>query len=437
MKGICLALFAVLALAIPARAAIDIREVTSPGGITAWLVEEHSIPFVALEISFKGGALLDPPGKRGATHLMTGLIGEGAGERSAQEFAAAQEALAAGFGFDVYDDSLSISARFLTENRDEAVALLRSALTEPRFDEEAMERVRGQVLSIIRSNQSDPDSIAGRRFYELAFGAHPYGSSLIGTTESVMALTREDVVAAHRAALVRDRVHVGAVGDITADELGSLLDALLGGLPMAAAVEPRPIMPSFDGRIDVIPYDVPQSIAIFGHRGIPRDDPDFFAAFLLNTVLGNSDFNSRLMLEVRRKRGLTYGVSTYLVNKDYADLVIGYVSSANDRIGEAIGIIRSEWARIAAEGISDEELETVKTFLTGAYPLQFDGNARIAGILVGMQISKIPIDYISTRNDRVRAVTGEDVRRVAARLFDPEQLTFVVVGQPVGVESTN
>ncbi len=434
MKRTVLALLATFALAAPVRAAVDIQEVTSPGGIAAWLVEEHSIPFVALEISFTGGASLDAPGKRGAIHLMTGLIEEGAGELDAQEFAAAQEALAAGFGFGVYDDSLSVSARFLTENRDEAVALLRSALVEPRFDEDAIERVRGQVLSVIRSDLEDPDSIAGRRFNELAFGEHPYGSSLEGTKESVSALTRNDIVAAHRSVLVRNRVHVGAVGDITAEELGSLLDTLLGGLPDSGAADPVPVEPVFEGGVDIVPYDVPQSVALFGHRGISRDDPDFFAAFVLNTVLGGSDFNSRLMQEVRRKRGLTYGVSTYLVDKDSADLMIGYVASANDRIAEAIDVVRDEWVRIASEGVTDEELEAAKTFLTGAYPLRFDGNGRIAGILLGMQISGLPLDYIATRNDNVRAVTGDDIKRVAARLLDPDRLTFVVVGQPEGIE---
>jgi len=195
-------------------------------------------------------------------------------------------------------------------------------------------------------------------------------------------------------------------------------------------------MQGFRGGVEVVPYDIPQSVAIFGHGGSSRDGPDFFPAFVLATILGDSEFNSRLMQEVRRERGLTYGVYTYLANKDYADLMIGYVASANDRIGEAIEVIRDEWARIASGGVTDEELEAAKTFLTGAYPLRFDGNARIAGILVGMQISGLPVDYVVTRNDYVRAVTSEDIGRVAARLLDPDRLTFVVVGQPEGVEST-
>jgi len=436
MKRIALFLFATLAFTDTARAAVDIQEVTSPGGITAWLVEEHSLPFMVLEMSFGGGASLDAPSKRGAVNLMTGLIGEGAGGLDAREFATAQEALAAGFGFDVHDDAFTVSARFLTENRDEAVELLRLALTDPRFDEDAVERVRGQVMSVIRSNLKDPDGIAARRFDELAFGTHPYGSSINGTQDSVSSLTRDDIVAAHRSVLARDRLHVGVVGDITAGELGSLLDDLLGGLPKSGARGTGPVMPGFTGGVEVVPYDIPQSVAIFGHGGISRDDPDFFPAFVLATILGDSEFNSRLMQEVRRERGLTYGVYTYLANKDYADLMIGYVASANDRIGEAIEVIRDEWARIASGGVTDEELEAAKTFLTGAYPLRFDGNARIAGILVGMQISGLPVDYVVTRNDYVRAVTSEDIGRVAARLLDPDRLTFVVVGQPEGVEST-
>ncbi len=426
-----------LLAALPARAAVDIQEVTSPGGFTAWLVEEHSIPFVSLEIRFKGGASLDRPGKRGAVNLMTGLIEEGAGDLNAQQFAKAQEELAARYEFDVHDDSLAISARFLTEYRDASVDLLKLALTEPRFDEDAVERVREQVLSIIRSDSTDPDDIASRTFDALAFGDHPYGSSLNGTLDSVAALTRDDIVTAHADVLTRDKVYVGAVGDITAEELGMLLDRLLGDLPETGASMPDEAGLSLTGGVTVVPFDTPQSVAVFGHSGIRRDDPDFFAAFVMNQILGGGNFSSRLMQEVREKRGLTYGVYSYLVDKDYAQMVMGRFASANERIADAIAVVRDEWAKIAEEGVTEKELADAKTYLTGAYPLRFDGNAQIAGILVGMQLSDLPIDYIATRNDKVNAVTLEDIKRVAARLVRPDALRFVVVGQPVGLEAVN
>jgi len=426
-----------LILSVPAQAAVDIKEVSSEGGITAWLVEEHSIPFIALEIRFRGGASLDEPDKRGAINLMTGLIEEGAGDLDARGFAAAQEALAARFSFDVYDDAMTVSARFLTENRDASVALLRSALIEPRFDEDAIERVREQVLSIIRSDATDPDEMASRAFDTMAFGDHPYATSLNGTAESVSGLTRADLVAAHQRVLAKDRLYVGAVGDITEEELGALLDALLGDLPETGAPQPADVVVDMPGGVTVVPFETPQSVAIFGHSGIKRDDPDFFAAFVMNQILGGGNFSSRLMNEVREKRGLTYGVYSYLASKEHAELMVGRVASANDRVAEAIAVIKAEWERLAAEGVTEQELEDAQTYLTGAYPLRFDGNTNIAEILAGMQLSGLPIDYINTRNDKVNAVTLEDVRRVAKRLVRPDALHFVVVGQPEGLEATN
>lgn len=423
--------------ALPVRAAVEIQEVISPGGIPAWLVQDDTIPFTAIEIRFRGGASLEPAEKRGATNLMMALLEEGAGDRDARGFAAATEALAASFSFDTYDDAVSISARFLTENRDEAVALLREAIVTPRFDQDAIERVRAQVLSVIRSSATDPTDIAHSTFDRLAFGDHPYGSDRDGTLETVAALTRDDLIAAHQGALARDRVYVGASGDISAEDLGPLIDALLGGLPEtgAAPTETAPIL--LEGGTTVVTFDAPQSVTVFGHGGIDRDDPDFFAAFVANQILGGGGLQSRLSDEVREKRGLTYGIGAYLAEFDHAQLVIGQAATENARMAETIEVVTAEWARIAAEGVTEDELRDAQTYLTGAYPLRFDGNGPIARIMVGMQVSGLPIDYIATRNDQVNAVTLEDVRRVAARLYDPEALHFVVVGQPEGLEVGN
>ncbi len=431
------AAFAVaVALALPARAEVKIQEVVSPGGITAWLVQEPSIPFMALEVRFRGGASLDAPGKRGAINLMTGLLEEGAGDLDAREFARELEGLAATFGYDVGDDALSVSGRFLTENRDEAVELLRTSIIEPRFDQSALERVREQVLTGLRSDMKDPAEIARAAFDKMAFGDHPYATDYKGTLESVAALTRDDIISAHSAVFAKDRLYVGAVGDITPEELGPLLDTLLGALPDTGAPQPGPADITISGGNTVVDFDTPQSVAIFGQVGIEQDDPDFFAARVLNQVLGAGGFESRLMTEVREKRGLTYGVYSFLVPRDHAATLQGQVASANDRVAEAVAVIRDEWARAASEGVTQAELDAAKTYVTGAYPLRFDGNAPIARIMVGMQMLGLPIDYIATRNEKVEAVTLEDVKRVAAELLDPEALHFVVVGRPDGLEST-
>ncbi len=429
--AICLSL-----AALPAKADIDVKEITTPGGLEAWLVEEHNIPFVSLELRFRGGASLDAPGKRGATNLMVGLLEEGAGDMDARAFARATESLAASFRYDVSDDTISISARFLTENQEDAVSLLRESLVNPRFDEQAIQRVRAQVMSNIRSSLKDPRDLAGMAFDKLVYGEHPYATPLNGTAESVSSLERQDLLDAHKATLARDRVFISAVGDITEDELKSLLDDLLGDLPETGAPLPEPAEVNLPGGVKVVDFETPQSVAMFAQPGIDRDDPDFFAAYILNHILGGGSFESRLMQEVREKRGLTYGVYSYLADRDGAQLWMGSVSSANDRIAEAVKVIRDEWARIRDNGVTEQELQDAKTYLTGAYPLRFDGNGPIADITVAMQMENLPTDYILNRNAMVEAVTLEDVNRVAQDLLDPSRLTFVITGQPKGLETT-
>jgi zinc protease len=422
---------------LPAHAELNIQTVTSPGGIKAWLIEEHGIPFTALEIQFEGGTSLDAPGKRGAVNLMTALIEEGTGDLDSQGFSAARDALAADFRFSSGTDSVGVSARFLTENREAAIDLLKGAITAPRLDQVAVDRVRGQVLAGLRADATDPEEIASAAFNALAFKDHPYATNGDGTIEAVTALTRDDIIAAHKATIARDRIFVAAAGDITAEELGLLLDRLLGDLPATGTPLPTRADLHLTGGVTVKQFPGPQSVVIFGHAGIKRDDPDFFAASILNEVLGGGRFSARLMTEVREKRGLTYGVGTYLVGYDQAELLLGQFSAANDKTAAAIKVIRDEWARVAAEGITEAELEATKTYLTGSYPLRFDGNGTIASILVGMQMIGLAPDYPKTRNDKVNAVTLADVKRVAARLIQPDGLRFVVVGEPAGLESTN
>lgn len=421
-------------LAVPAHA-IEIQEVTSPGGITAWLVQDDSIPFVALDLEFRGGASLDQADKRGAINLMTATLEEGAGKLNATQFAQSVEDLGANFSFDVGDDALSINMRALTENRDQAADLLAQALVQPRFDTDAVERVRAQVQAIIRSEATEPQAIAAKEMARQAWGDHPYATSINGTAESVAALSQQDLVAAKNRVLARDRVIVGAAGDISPEELGILVDKILGGLPEAGTAPlPKPAQLGLTGGVTVIDWDSPQTIVAFAGPGLPIDDPDYFAAFVANHILGGGGFSSRLMDEIREKRGLTYGVSTGLATGIYGYSWQGGMAGPNATTAEAVGLIRAEWDRMADGGVTDQELNDAKTYLTGEYPLRFDGNGKIASILSGMQLAGFPIDYPNTRNDKVDAVTAADVQRVAQRLLKSEDLRFVLVGRPEGIE---
>ena len=248
------------------------------------------------------------------------------------------------------------------------------------------------------------------------------------------ALTRDDLVDAKARVMARDRLYVAAVGDIGSAELGPLLDELLGGLPEKGAEMPPAPELAVKGGVTVVDYASPQSVVIFGQKGIRRDDKDFFAAYVLNQIVGGSGFTARLMDEVREKRGLTYGISSYLIDLDLAQTWQGSFASANEKVAEAIGVVRAEWKRAAEGGVTDTELADAKTYLTGSYPLRFSGNGQIADILVGMQLEGLPTSYVRDRNAMVEAVTAEDVKRVAGDLMEPGNLHFVVVGQPVGLK---
>lgn len=436
IRALATLVFVALA-SLPARA-IEIQEITSPGGIKAWLIEDHSIPFTALSLMFRGGASLDAPGKRGQMSLMTALLEEGAGEMDSVQYAEAVEGLGAQNRFDVGDDALTVNARMLTENRDQAAELLRQALAEPRFDPDAVERVRAQLQAVIRSEATSPNAIASKELARLAWGEHPYATSINGTRETVAALTRDDLVAAKDRILARDRVVVAAAGDITAEELGKLIDAVLGGLPeQGSAPLPDRARLQLTGGVTVIDWDSPQTVVSFAQPGLPMSDPDYFAAFVADHILGGGGFSSRLMDEIREKRGLTYGVSTGLANGVYGETWQGGMASANDKVAEAVGLIRQEWDRFAKGGVTEKELVDAKTYLTGEYALRFDGNGKIAGILAGMQLIGLPADYVNTRNGKIEAVTAADVQRVAQRLLHSDQIRFVLVGRPEGIDATN
>lgn len=429
---ILLALILLPLAVVPLRAATEIVQVTSPGGITAWLVEEHSIPILSIELNFRGGASLDLPGAEGATTLMMGLLEEGAGDLDATQFLAATDTVAARFRFNTGQDSVNVSASMLTAHRAETLALLKLALTRPRFDAVAVERVRQQVLSSLAQSSTDPSAIASDAFRLAAFPDHPYGRNTDGTPDSVAALGVVDLRAAHARSMSPAQAVIGVVGDITPAELGPILDELLGDLPGNTAMSVPDTNPALRPGIQVIDFPTPQAVAVFGHVGLLRDDPDYLIGYIVNHIFGGRVVTSRLNVELREKRGLTYGVGTSLLPFEHAALITGRFQSGNDTMAQAIGVVQSEWARMA-QGVTQDELDIAKTYLTGNYPLQFDSNGEIARAITGFQIAGLPRDYIETRNDQVMALTLQDINRVAARLFRPDLLGIVIVGQPVGL----
>ncbi|MBX2854227.1 MAG: insulinase family protein [Rhodobacteraceae bacterium] len=415
--------------------ATEIQHVVSPNGIEAWLVEERAIPIISIQIGFRGGASRESAEQSGLATLFAGMLEEGAGPYDAAGFAEKVEEVAARFSFSADRDAVRVGASMLAERRDESLALLRLALTEPRFDAEPLTRVKAQMVSGIRQAETDPDRISAKAWFAAAYPDDAYGRSTRGALESVEGLTAEDLQSAQSILLNRSTMKIGVVGAISAEELGPILDELLGGL----ANEPLPALPSpefaADPGVEVVAFDAPQSVVIFGHEGLARDDEDFIPAYVMNYVLGGGGFASRLTQEVREKRGLAYGVYSYLSPLDRAALYLGGVATANERVAESIDVIKAEWTRLAENGLSEEELDKAKRYLTGAFPLRFDSNGKIASFLVNAQLDDLGIDYIDKRNGLVEAVTVADIKRVAKRALRADELFFVVVGKPEGLPS--
>ncbi len=432
--GFALLTLALLVLAaLPARA-VEIQRVTSPGGIEAWLVEDHANPLFAMRFFFRGGSALDPKGREGLAEMTSALLDEGAGDLDSTAFQRRLEDLSAGLRFSSGADNFSGGLRALSETRDEAFEMLRLALTAARFDSDPVERIRSQLLAGLAESAEDPNYLAGRAWWSAAYPDHPYGRPSGGTPETVKALSADDLRGFVRRRLARDNLVIGIVGDIDAAQLAPILDKVFGGLPARAAPWKVPeAMARTSGGVKVVRKTIPQSVVIFGQRGIKRDDPDFYTAHVMNYVLGGGGFNSRLYDEIREKRGLAYSVYSYLSPMRHSGVIMGGVGTQNQRVRESIELIRAEWRRMAEGGVSDAELTAARTFLTGSFPLRFTSSRRIAGMLAGMQLENLGIDYLDRRNGFIEAVTAADVRRVARKWLDADTLTFVVVGDPEGL----
>lgn len=425
-----LVLALIVFLSRPANA-MKIEHVKSPGGLEAWLVRETKVPLLALRFAFEGGSAQDPAGKEGAANFMASTLDEGAGDLDALAFQTRMEELAMRLSFDDGRDSLYGSFETLSANRAEALKVLKLAVNQPRFDAEAVERIRKQILSNLAFAARDPDRVADKAWYAAAFPGHPYGRPATGTPESVAAIGAADLKAFHKRVFARDNLKVVAVGDITAAELGALLDDVFGGLPAKAGLTPvARAAPTAGGKLDVVEMDVPQSVAIFGLGAMARKDPDFMPAFVLNQILGGGGFASRLMEEVREKRGLAYSVYSYVAPFRHASIFAGGVATKNEEIGQSLDVIKGELKRMADDGPTPTELANAKSYLTGSYALRFDTNAKIANQLLGILQEDLGIDYVDRRNKEIEAVTLDDVKRVAKRLLKADDLIVTVVGKP-------
>jgi zinc protease len=412
--------------------ATEIQRVVSPKGIEAWLVEEHTVPLVALSFAFSGGAAQDPAGKSGVANMVSGLLDEGAGDLDSEAFQAALDESSIMLSFDAGNDAFYGSVRTLVDNKDQAARLLKLALTKPRFDAEPVERIRAQILTGIKQGARDPDSVAGDALMAAAFPSHPYGRPVEGTLDSVAAIGVDDLRSFFNKTVARDNLKIAVVGAIDAATLSAMLDEVFGDLPAKANLAGVPeTTPAAPVHVDIA-MTIPQTIIRFGAPGLKRADPDFIAASIADYILGGGGFSSRLYGEVREKRGLAYSVSLGLSPFDHAGAIFGGTSTRADQADGVVTLIESEIKRFAGEGPTADELAKAKSFLIGSYALRFNTSTKIARQLLAIELDNLGIDYIDRRNALIAAVTLDEVRRVAKRIFSGDDLIVVRVGQKAG-----
>jgi len=412
----------------------SVQKVTSAGGLQAWLVEDYAVPLVAFEFAFLGGSSQDAPPKAGAASMLSALLDEGAGPYDADAFHRAMDDKAVEISFSAGRDSFSGRMKTLTRHLDAAAGLLRLAVCEPRLDEDAVERVRSQIIAGLKREAKDPDALAGKAWREAAFGDHPYAMPARGDLDTIPAITREDLLAMRRRLMARDNLKISVVGAMDAGKLARLLDEVFGALPSHGDLAPvADVAMGGQGECKIVDLDVPQSTIRFGLPGLRRDDPDFWAGIVVNHILGGGVFSARLFREVREKRGLAYSVHSQLMTYDHAALFSGGTSTKNERAAESLSVIEDEIRKLAEDGPTEEELDKARKYLIGSYALRFDTSTKIAGNLTHLQVEGYPVEFLDQRNAHIAAVTLEDARRAARRLFLGKKLLVAAAGRPTGM----
>ncbi|MET3924726.1 pitrilysin family protein [Devosia sp. 2618] len=420
-----------LLVVLPAHAEVEFQKVTSPSGVEAWLVEDYSVPIIAIRFAFEGGSAQDPAGKEGLANLITALFDEGAGDLDSEAFQIKLDDAGAEMGFGADRETIYGSMRMLADQREEAFGLLKLAIEQPRFDQNPIDRMRAQLVSGIVASAQNPATTAQRLWNEALFGTHPYARSTDGTVETLNSITADDLRAFHTAVFARENLHVGIVGAIDAETAAAVLDQLFGALPEKPTLTPVPDTAPLLGQDLHVEYALPQTNIYMAYPGVSRSEPDFFAAYLMNEILGGGSVLSRLTDEVREKRGLTYNISTSLINQRHSNSLMLGTATRADRAEETLGVIEDVIAKMAAEGPTEAELASVKKYVIGSYALnELSSSSAIASTLVGLQLRGLGIDYLSERTDLINAVTVDDVKAVAAKLLETKP-TIMLLGPKV------
>lgn len=412
-----------------ACAAPTIKEIVSPSGLTAWLVEDRTLPLVAMRFSFNGGVETDAKDKQGLASLTATLMTQGAGPYDAKTFQDKLAAASIHLGFGAGRDFFQGDMTFLRAEKEEAFRLLSLALTQPHFSEEALERAKNAQSAAARFQLADPEWQTRRALFDFVFARHPYGFRALGSSKSLKTIAREDIAAFARQSFSRDNVRIVIVGAITADETAKALDRVFGGLPAKQIrTEMDSVVWPTHPQTVCVPRKGGQTDFFFAAPMMRRSDPDWYAALVANYLLGGGGFESRLMHAVREQGGMTYGISTSLMPMEKASMIAGGFSVQGDEAIKALATMRRVWQDFYENGATFQEVEAAKAYLMGAMETRLTSRASVADMLLDVREKELGLDYFEKRKKLLQAVSADDVMRVLSAWFDPSRLSFAAVG---------
>lgn len=423
----------VMILATPAHAAIlDIQQVTSPQGIQAWLVEDHTVPVISVRFMFKqAGAVNDPLDKQGLSQILSNTLDEGAGDLDSKAFQERLNDHSISLGFQSSRDDFGGAVKTLSKYQGEAFDLLKLALTSPRFDKDPIRRMIDSNLVRIRSNMTNPEWMNARLTNEILYAGHPYAMNTGGTLTSLPRITAADLRTKFNTQFARDNLIVAVAGDMSAAEVSVMLDKVFGQLPKIATVQKvNDVVFGDQPSVSLYQQNIPQTIINMVIPGIKHTDPDYHAAEVMDFILGSSGFGSRLTEEVREKRGLTYGIYSGLSEMDHSAILSVGTATRNEMTGEVINITKNVMAGMTSDKITDKELKDAKSYLVGSVPLQLTSTDRISGMLIGLLRDDLPVDYMEQRAAAIQKLTSDDVLRVSRKLLSAQNVKIILVGKP-------
>ncbi len=418
----------VLVNVLPSHAT-NVEEIES-NGVKAWIIKDNFLPIVSIQVAFRNaGYAYDPEGKEGVANFVAGMLNEGAGKYSANDFQQALEENAIYFSPSADAEYFTLSIKTLTENLDLALDLTNSALSAPSFGRVETERVRGQILTYIRKAKESPDYVVQRKFAETYFGNHPYSKPGEGTAQTVAALTSAELTGYTRNSFAKDNIVISIVGDVDENTAIKIINSLVAGLPEKAETAGIPEFNDYpSGKIESVELKNPQTYISFAIKGIERLDKDYYAALVLSHILGGNGFQSRLVDEVREKNGLAYSIGTVLSSRPKANLLVGQLATKTESVDKAIEIIREEYRKLAETGVTEDELNNAKSYLTGSFGLNLDANEKLSSFLLSMQLQGLDKDFLNKRNEYVESVTLEQINDLSKRLISADSLVFVKAG---------